>query len=101
MASSPKCSGFIEELKVVGECSAYVSKIYVGYKQFTCLPDTGSFDLEIISQDCDNLKGTGYNRNMSKNYKFFPIKNKAVEDLMFGSGPCKVRKGMDMVSLVD
>lgn len=96
----PKCEGFIEELKVVGGGAAYVSEIYVGYKKFHCLPDTGSFDLEIIGSDAEKFNGTGYNRKMSKFYKRFPLAEKETEDLMFGSGPAKVRKGSDLVALV-
>merc|ERR1719243_494282 len=69
----PKCEGFIEELKVVGDGAAYVSEIYVGYKKFTCLPDTGSFDLEIIGSDAEKFNGTGYDRKLSKFHRRFPI----------------------------
>jgi len=95
-----KCQGFIEELKVVGGGAAYVSKIYVGYKEFTCLPDTGSFDLEIIAHDAERFNGTGYDRNQSKFHRRFPILAKETEDLMFGSGPARIRKAMDLVALV-
>jgi len=95
-----KCEGFIEELKVVGDGAAYVSTIYVGYKKFHCLPDTGSFDLEIIGSDAENFNGTGYDRKKSLTHRRFPIPEKENEDLMFGSGPARVRKGMDMVALV-
>merc|ERR1719388_139751 len=95
-----KCEGFIEELKVVGDGSAYVSTIYVGYKKFTCLPDTGSFDLEIIGQDAERFNGTGYDRKLSKFHRKFPIPGKETEDLMFGSGPARIRKAMDVVALV-
>lgn len=93
------CEGHIEELESIDGGAAYAGKIFVGYKEFKCLPDTGSFDLEIISQDCKTMKGTGYQRNMSLAYKKFPIVENAVEDLMFGSGPCKVLKGSDHVAL--
>jgi len=95
-----KCEGFIQELKVVGDGAAYVSEIYVGYKKFTCLPDTGSFDLEIIGSDAEKFNGTGYDRKLSKFHRRFPIPEKETEDLMFGSGPARVRKAMDQVALV-
>lgn len=89
------CRGFTEELRAVGGGAQYVSDVYVGYQKFSCILDTSSFDLSIIGMD-----GRGFVRSKARFHKRFPNPHAETKDIIFSSGPARIRKAKDFVALV-
>merc|ERR1719181_1635176 len=82
--------------------SSYVGNVFVGYKNFKCLWDTGSFDLQMISGKCSNCENTTnlYLHEKSPTHELLQ-KDKSIVEIEYGSGPATIQKGFDRVGLYD
>merc|ERR1719181_2547276 len=82
--------------------SSYVGQVFVGYKTFKCLWDTGSFDLQMISQKCTNCENTAalYSHEQSSTHELLAM-DKSIVEIEYGSGPATIQKGFDRVGLYD
>merc|ERR1719487_2591332 len=82
--------------------SSYVGKVFVGYKFFSCLWDTGSFDLQMISGKCSNCENTTalYTHEKSSTHELLQV-DKSIVEIEYGSGPATIQKGFDRVGLYD
>merc|ERR1719262_1854728 len=82
--------------------SSYVGQVFVGYKNFKCLWDTGSFDLQMISKKCSNCENTAalYTHEKSKTHELLQ-QDKSIVEIEYGSGPATIQKGFDRVGLYD
>jgi hypothetical protein len=82
--------------------SSYVGRVFVGYKNFQCLWDTGSFDLQMISSKCSNCENTTalYSHEQSPTHELLAM-DKSIVEIEYGSGPATIQKGFDRVGLYD
>merc|ERR1719262_280523 len=80
--------------------SSYVGQVFVGYKTFKCLWDTGSFDLQMISRKCSNCQNTAnlYSHELSATHELLQM-DKSIVEIEYGSGPATIQKGFDRVGL--
>merc|ERR1719272_2919216 len=82
--------------------SSYVGNVFVGYKFFKCLWDTGSFDLQMISNKCSNCEHVAelYSHELSHTHELLQL-DKSIVEIEYGSGPATIQKGFDRVGLFD
>jgi len=82
--------------------SSYVGEVFVGYKYFKCLWDTGSFDLQMISSKCSNCEHVAelYSHELSHTHELLQL-DKSIVEIEYGSGPATIQKGFDRVGLFD
>jgi hypothetical protein len=101
-ANAEDCPYKEELLKPQDGGSSYVGQVFVGYKNFDCLWDTGPFDLQMISSKCSNCENTTslYSHEASPTHELLAM-DKSIVEIEYGSGPATIQKGFDRVGLYD